>query len=71
MKLRVSYDQQADVLYLAREGHEARVEEVYPGVQLEFDAEGQLIGVEVLQASQVLKEVAEPLLRRAGSSPAP
>ncbi|GEM_PF-2515448 len=62
MNPKVTYDEEADVLYIAREGKEARVEEVSPGVNLEFDAQGELIGIEVLRASVMLKEVATPLL---------
>ena len=61
MKLKVSYDEEADVLYLAREGEEEMVEEVYPGLNLEFDRDGQLLGVEILKASEVLRDVADPI----------
>lgn len=64
MELKVSYDEEADVLYLAREGEEARAEEIYPGVNLEFDQGGELLGVEILRASQVLKGVSGSLLRK-------
>ncbi len=61
MSLKVRYDSEVDVLYLAREGKEEEVIEVYPGVNLEMNAEGELIGVEILQASQLLKGVIEPI----------
>ena len=57
MEMKVRYDEKADVLYIAREGVEEATEEVAPGVNLEYDGNGQLIGVEVLRASQVLKDV--------------
>ncbi len=63
--LHVRYDAEADVLYLARPGLEERVVEVVPGVNLEMDEKGELLGVEVLNASRVLKEVVEPLRQRA------
>ena len=68
MNLKVSYDDEADVLYLAREGTEELVEEVYPGVNLEFDGEGQLLGIEILQASKALKDITAPLLRKVQSA---
>ena len=68
MKLKVSYDEEADVLYLAREGDEVSAEEIYPGVTLEFDRDGELLGVEILRASQVLKDISGPLLRKVQSS---
>ncbi len=65
MSLRVNYDSQVDVLYLAREGQEEKVVEIYPGVNLEKDANGELIGVEILQASKMLQEVIGPLMQKA------
>lgn len=64
MNLKVHYDGDADVLYLARGGLEVTTEEVSPGITLEFDKQGQLIGVEILRASQVLGDVLEPLGRK-------
>lgn len=68
MSLKVSYDEEADVLYLAREGQEEEVVEVYPGVNLEFGPGQELLGIEVLRASYVLKAVVEPLRRKAARS---
>ncbi len=68
MSFKVLYDQAQDILYLAREGEEAEAVEVAPGVTLEFDAEGGLLGVEIFQASQVLRDVLKPLGTKAGMS---
>ena len=65
MSLKVNYDSQVDILYLAREGQEEKVVEIYPGVNLEMDANGELIGVEILQASKMLKEVIGPFMQKA------
>lgn len=65
-KLKVTYDPEADVLYLARAGREEQVVEVAPGINLELDEKGELLGVEVLNASRLLKEVVEPLRQKAG-----
>lgn len=67
MSFRVSYDQVHDILYLAREGVEAESVEVAPGITLEYDAEGALLGLEVLRASQVLRDVLKPLSVKAES----
>jgi len=67
MNLKVHYDAEADVLYLAREGQEEKAVEAYPGLNLEIDAHGELIGVEILQASNLLKEVIGPLMQKAKS----
>ena len=66
MSFEVRYDQAQDILYLAREGEEAV--EVAPGVTLEFDAKGSLLGVEIFRASQLLRDVLKPLGARAGMS---
>ena len=46
-----SYDDEADVLYLAlvpgAEGPDTEGEEVYPGVVLMFDGAGKIIGIEI------------------------
>lgn len=49
------------MLYLSKEGKEAYVEKVSPGISLEFDEEGNIIGIEILNASLVLKDTIEPL----------
>ena len=67
MSLKVHYDPEVDVLYLAREGQEQDAVEVYPGLNLEISASGELIGVEILQASHLLKNVIGPLMRKATS----
>lgn len=55
------YDKDSDVLYLGlREGEEEGFMEVGPGVNLEMDEEGKILGIEILQASQVLGAVAQP-----------
>lgn len=54
---RVFYDENEDILYLAKEGHEAETEELSPGVNAELDINGNLIGVEIFNASSLLKDV--------------
>jgi len=54
---RVFYDDEEDILYLAKEGKEAEVVELSPGVNMELDGNGNLIGVEVFKASLMFKDV--------------
>ncbi len=68
MSLKVSYDEEADVLYLAKEGQEEEVVEVYPGVNLEFGPKRELLGIEILGASRILKVVVDPLREKAARS---
>lgn len=54
------YDKDSDVLYLGvREGAEDALIEVAPGVGLEVDESGKILGIEILNASQVLQLVSE------------
>lgn len=51
------YDPKADVLYLfCEEGEIARSIEVSPGITVEFGGDGNILGVEILRASEVLTE---------------
>jgi uncharacterized protein YuzE len=52
----VHYDPQSDTLYfLVREGEKERFVEVAEGVNVEVDQEGQLLGVEIMNASRFLR----------------
>ena len=54
-KQKISYDKKADVLYFfLKEGSEEQYKEIAPGVGLELDKKGDLLGVEILNASKVL-----------------
>ncbi len=54
---KVLYDEREDILYLSKEGIEEEVVELSPGVNAELDMEGNLIGVEIFNASSLLKDV--------------
>ena len=56
-EFKIFYDEEEDILYLAKEGEEREVVEVSPGVNLELDDSGKLIGVEVFKASRLFKDV--------------
>ena len=61
---KVSYDDKEDILYLAREGQEEEVVELSPGVNVELDMAGELIGIELFNASSLLKDVIKPLEKK-------
>ncbi len=63
-ELKVSYDQERDILYIAKEGVEEEFVEVYPGINVELDKSRNLIGIEILRASFILKDVVEPMRRK-------
>jgi uncharacterized protein YuzE len=53
--MRTTYDPEADALFLwfGPEGtSSANTEEVAPGIMLDFDIEGRVIGIEVLDVSE-------------------
>ncbi|MCX7209449.1 MAG: DUF2283 domain-containing protein [Burkholderiales bacterium] len=51
--MKIEYDQQADAMYIRlRAGSVAESDEVRPGVVLDFDAEGQVLGIEMLDVSK-------------------
>jgi uncharacterized protein YuzE len=51
-------------IFLAREGQEKEVVELSPGVSVQLDDAGQLIGVEVFKASCLLKGVIKIMEKR-------
>ena len=66
MSLKVHYDIDLDLLYLARQGVEEECVEIQPGLNLELNKEKEIIGIEILNASKVLKEIIAPLREKAG-----
>lgn len=59
--MKVDYDVQSDALYLRfADGKIEESEEVSPGVVLDFDAAGRIVGFEVLSASVKLAPGALP-----------
>ncbi len=61
---KVFYDENEDILYFAKEGQEAEVVEISPGVNMELDSEGKLIGVELFKASRVFKDILKPMEKK-------
>lgn len=58
----VNYDSKSDMLYIvAKKGKEEEFIEIAPGINVELDEKGEVIGIEILNASSFLKPVAKPL----------
>lgn len=52
---KVYYDKKTDVLWiLVKSGPEEEHKEVAPGISVELDKNGELLGIEILDASKVL-----------------
>ena len=51
--MKIEYDKEVDALYIRiQEKYVARTQEVAEGVNLDFDADGRLIGLEVIDATK-------------------
>jgi len=51
--MKIEYDREVDALYIRlQERHVARTLEVEEGVNLDFDENGRLIGLEILDATE-------------------
>jgi uncharacterized protein YuzE len=60
----INYDYESDVLYIvAKKGMEEEFVEVAPGINVELDDKGRVIGIEILNASKCLKHIAKPLYK--------
>lgn len=56
-KSKIFYDKKADILWLmVKSGPEEEYKEVAPGVSVELGKKGELLGIEILNASKVLGE---------------
>ena len=64
-KALLNYDSESDVLYIVtKKGEEEKFVEIAPGVNVELDVRGEVIGVEILNASKFFKPVAKPLYQQ-------
>lgn len=53
--MNVKYDRSVDALYIhLADGGSAESEEVKPGIILDFDSEGRLVGIEILDVKTVV-----------------
>lgn len=64
MNKKYNYDKESDSLFIfVKEGEEESFEEAAPGVNLEMNEKGEIIGVEILNASRFLKGMEKTGLR--------
>ena len=61
----VHYDVQSDVFYIGMKGEEEEYVEVAPGIGIELDERGGVIGIEILNASRVFKPFIKTFQRKA------
>ncbi len=68
--MRITYDGKADALYIAFGEGPATVQEVAEGIALDWDSEGRLLGIEIMDASKRLADPeATQALRHRGHCP--
>ncbi len=59
------YDSEADALAIyIRKGREEEFVEISPNIAVELDKKGQVIGIEILNASRTLQPVLKSLIAR-------
>ena len=61
MKMKLEYDKEVDAGYIyivdkIKEGEAVKTIELNPNIILDFDKGGKLLGIEVLNASKILKK---------------
>ena len=56
---KIYYDKEQDILWIVfKEGEQDSYEELAPGINAEYDADGNLIGIEYFNASKsLIKEI--------------
>ncbi|MBI2431187.1 MAG: DUF2283 domain-containing protein [Candidatus Levybacteria bacterium] len=57
-KQKVYYDKESDILwFLVKSGPEVEYKEIAPGISVELGESGELLGIEILNASKVLNPI--------------
>lgn len=55
-KSKINYDRDKDILYIMlKEGVEERFEDISENITVEYDTENNPIGIEIFQASKILR----------------
>ena len=56
-KEKIFYDKRSDILWLlVKSGEEFKHKEISPGISVELGKNGELLGIEILNASKILGE---------------
>jgi uncharacterized protein YuzE len=64
----INYDKESDIIYIVtKKGTEDNIIEVSPGINVELNNKGEVIGIEILNASKLLKPVMKPLYQHTES----
>lgn len=59
-KQKIYYDKKTDILwFLVKSGPEFEYKEIAPGISVELGKKGELLGIEILNVSKVIKPLLE------------
>ena len=62
MYKKYNYDKKSDSLFIyLKEGEEESFEEIVPGINIEFDKNNEIIGIEVIKASRFNEQLGKPM----------
>lgn len=58
----INYDPKSDIMYIVtKDGNEEEFIEVAPGINIELNENGEVIGIEIFKASEFLKPIVKTL----------
>jgi uncharacterized protein YuzE len=62
MNKKYHYDKKSDSLFIClKGGEEERFEEIVPGINVEFNRDNEIIGIEILKASRFSGKLSKPV----------
>ena len=65
MDKKYNYDKESDSLFIyLKEGEEESFEEIAPGINIELNESGEIIGIEILKASRFMGQINKPLIEK-------
>ncbi len=65
MNKKYSYDKISDSLFIyVKEGEEESFEEIMPGINIELNEDGEIIGIEILKASRFANATGKEVVRQ-------
>ena len=65
-KMKMWYDEEMDILYISlREGRAVDSEEIEENIRVEYDKQGEIVGVEISNISRYLAKYIAEKLRKA------
>ena len=60
----IHYDQESDVFYIGMKGIEEECVEVSPGINVELNENGKVVGIEILNASKIFQPIVRSIKQK-------